>query len=139
MIDKITVLEINAARQLLILEYWELAIFMCGCIVKELSKPAKGGFIPKTKDLDVLILKIFELHLFEVDVKDWINMLHHDSSYTGERARGDAAVELLKHFGVEDVASQNEKINSKFDAADDNLIHSASVELLGLGILVGSP
>ena len=67
---------------------------MSGCIVQELSKPAKGGFIPKTKDLDVLILKVLELHLFEVDGKDWINMLQFNDDYTEERARGDAAYEL---------------------------------------------
>ena len=125
----VTKLEITALWRLLILEYMELCIFMAGCIVCELSKPAKGRMVPKTKDLDVLIMKILELHLFEVDGKTWANILCHDAKYPGDRARGDAAVEILKYFGIEDETSQNEKLDSKFNPADDDLIHAASADL----------
>ena len=102
---------------------------MTGCIVKELSKPARGSLVPKTKDLDVLIMKILELHLFEVSGKTWINILNHNKKYSGDRARGDAAVELLKYLGIEEEEAQEAKINANFDHADEDLIHTASADL----------
>ena len=126
MITQVTKLEVTALRRLLALEYWELAVFMAGCTVFELSKPTKGGFVPKTKELDIVILKILELHLFEVPGKDWINILHYNSQIPGEDARASAATELLRHFNITDAANQ---VNAKFDSADDNLIHTASVDL----------
>ena len=126
MIAQVTKLEVTALRRLLALEYWELAVFMAGCTVFELSKPTKGGFVPKTKDLDILILKILELHLFEVPGKDWINILHYNSQIPGDNARNSAATELLRHFEITDAVNQ---VNAKFDPADDNLIHTASVDL----------
>ena len=126
MITQVTKLEVTALRRLLALEYWELAVFMAGCTVFELSKPTKGGFVPKTKNLDILILKILELHLFEVQGKDWVNILHYDSQIPGDNARSSAATELLRHFDITDAENQ---VNSKFNSADDNLIHTASVDL----------
>ena len=126
MITQITKLEITALRRLLTLEYWELAVFMAGCTVFELSKPTKGGFVPKTEELDIIILKILELHLVEMPGKDWINILRYNSQVPEEEARNSAAAELLRHFNITDAENQ---VNAKFDPADDNLIHTASVDL----------
>ena len=126
MITQVTKLEITALRRLLALEYWELAVFMAGCTVFELSKPARGGFVPKTKELDIVILKILELHLLKMPGEDWINILRYNSEIPGENARTSAATELLRHFNITDPANQ---VNAKFDTADDNLIHTASVDL----------
>jgi len=126
MITQVTKLEVTALRRLLVLEYWELAVFMAGCTVFELSKPTKGGFVQKTKELDILILNILELHLVEVPGKDWVNILHYDSQIPENNARNSAATELLRHFNITDATNQ---VNARFDPADDNLLHAASVDL----------
>ena len=58
--------------------------------------------------------------------EDWINILRYNSEIPGENARTSAATELLRHFNITDPANQ---ANAKFDTADDNLIHTASVDL----------
>ena len=58
--------------------------------------------------------------------EDWIKMQHYSSDYPGDVARGNAAVELLKHLNITDAPGQ---VDSKYDTADDNLIHTVSLDL----------
>jgi len=125
LITAITKKEVVALRRLLILEYFELAVFMAGCIVLNLQKPARGGFVRQTDDLDILILKILEIHIFEVTEEDWIKILQYDDKTPGDLARGQAGVELLKHFDI-----NPDQINAKYNAADNDLAQRASTDLL---------
>ena len=125
MITRIARKETSALRRLLILEYFELAVFMAGCILLDLQKPARGGFIRQTKDLDILILKILEIHMFDVTEEDWTKILQYDSMTPGDHARGEACVELLKHFDIDPT-----QLDAKYNAADQDLTRKASAELL---------
>ena len=98
---------------------------MAGCIVLDLQKPARGGFVRQTKDLDILILKILETHMFDVTEEDWTKILQCDSKTPGDHARGQACVELLQHFDIDPA-----QIDVKYSTNDKDLAQRASAELL---------
>ena len=126
-IHDITKLDITAQRRFLGYEYWELCVWVVLALICDAQKPENGGAVPRTKDYHILVAKVLELHLKNLDEAELRTLFHYGEDYTGMRK--DMGVAFVLHFGL---VSPRLQINELYNPADNDLIKNIDPNLARL-------